>query len=241
MKFDLITTFAWKTPRLLGSLFSRKCSQAFLQGLISSDWIIWAPLLKLLSSFSVMFLSWELVVALCGLQGHTQQPSWKGRAGYEELPGCGFGGSCYALGAFSLLCWSAVEAADKHLCSSWGRGRKHSGALTLAADWQQAVYPDPQALSSIWCWGGASDEREYALWKFRSVLLCSEAGCKAPKISVEFLNTERTLAWPVFPGILANLAYSFPWVWGALCFLIGLFGKEQKFELPGMFCVVFGG
>lgn len=197
MKFDLITTFAWKTPRLLGSLFSRKCSRAFLQGLISSDWIIWAPLLKLLSSFSVMFLGWELVVALCGSQGHTRRPSWKGRAGYEELPGCGFGGWCHALGAFSLQCWSAVEAADKRLCSSWGRGRKHSGALTLAADWQQAVYPDPQALSSIWCWGGASMRESMRSGSSEACSCAQKPAARHPRFPWSFL-TQRG-PWPGLP------------------------------------------
>lgn len=87
-------------------------------------------------------------------------------------------------GVFSLWCWEAQEATDRRLCSSWGRGEKHSGAVTSAADWQQAVYTDPRLCQAFDIEVGPA----WASMHSGS----SEACCRAQKPAVRPLRSPRS-------------------------------------------------
>lgn len=178
---------AWKAPASPQSLFSRKHSQAFtgFTGLISNDWINWSPLKASFLNFGDF-----LDLGAYGLEGHTEGPHtlWR-KPGRRELPAVVLVAGAVHRSILSLvlgspgICWQTPlqllgkrrEAFRSHDAGSW---------LTAGCiHWSQA-------LSSIWCWGGACLS-EYAFWKFRSLLLCSEASCKAPKITLEFPNLGR--------------------------------------------------
>lgn len=182
MKFDLLTSCLLERHQSSLVVFSpENVLMPFYKVLFPAIGSFELLLFRLFSWFSVIFLNWGLWLAFVASRATDSSPpkeialsqgTWRLRLWWLVL----------CTEAFSPQSRAVQEAADSRLRSSRGRGEKHSGAVTLAADWQQAVYTDPPGSVKrlMLRWGLV--EREYVLWKFRSLLLCSEASCKAPKV-----------------------------------------------------------
>ena len=126
---------AWKAPASPQSLFSRKHSQACLQGsfpMTGSIGLLWRP------------LSWVLVIFLgaCGLEGRTRGPSYTmAEAWAQRTPSCGFGG------------W---RCAQEYSLFGAGKPRKPLTDASAALREEERSIPEP------WRWQ-LTDSRLYTL------------------------------------------------------------------------------